>query len=249
MSDRAEPERWGAKAMIEEANDKARQGWARLAGFLLVFTNVTAMFAFWVRGEAIVGNDAARTAANMAASEGFFRLGLAFDLVTVVGLIPLVVGLYVVLKPIGRNLALLAAAWRLIESGILAGLTFASFTALTLLGGGSYIRTLDPGQVQDLIYTLLRVHTWGFQVAFLFLGLGQTLFSYLWWKSRFIPRWLAGLGIVASSIMTVVALGIIIWPGLYSLVTMAYMAPMGIYEIVLGLWLLILGIGPAPSAQ
>lgn len=99
------------------------------------------------------------------------------------------------------------------------------------------------------IYTLRRVHTWGFQVVFLFLGLGQTLFSYLSWRSRFIPRWLAGLGIVASSIMTVVALGIIIWPRLYSLVTMAYMAPMGIYEIVLGLWLLILGIRPVPSAQ
>ena len=38
------------------------------------------------------------------------------------------------------------------------------------------------------------------------------------------------------------ALGILVWPPLYRIVTMAYMAPMGLYEIGLGLWLAIRGI-------
>ena len=235
--------------MIEDASFKTRQAWARVTGLLLLLTNGTAMYAVSTRGAFIERNDASQTAANIMASESFVRVGLAFDLLTIAGVIPLVVGLYVVLKPIARDLALLATCWRLIENSILAGITFASFTALTLLGGGSYMRALEPQQVHDLVYTLLRVHSWGFQVGFLFLGLGQALFSWLWWKSRYIPRWLAGLGIFASSVMAAMAVGIIVWPGLYSLVTMAYMAPMGLYEIGLGFWLLIRGIREPAAAR
>jgi hypothetical protein len=228
--------------MANVAGDQVRQTWARATGLMLLLTNGTAMYAVWARGTFVAADDPARTAANMAADESFVRIGLAFDLITIAGVIPLVVGLYVVLKPAGRGLALLALCWRLIENSVLAALTFASFAAVTLLGGNAFIGGLDPAQVNDLIYALLKVHIWGFQFGFLFLGLGQAAFSYLWWKSRYIPRWLAGLGMAASALMAVMALGIIAWPSLYTLVTMAYMAPMGLYEIGLGFWLLVRGI-------
>jgi hypothetical protein len=189
-------------------------------------------------------DDPARTAANMAVSESFVRIGLAADLVTIAGTVALVAGLYLVLKPVGRGFALLALCWRLVENSVLAALTFASFAAVTLLEGGTFLRALDPAQVGDLVYALLKVQIWGFQFGFLFLGLGQAAFSYLWWKSRYVPGWLAGLGMAASSIMAVMALGIIARPGLYALLGMAYMAPMGLYEIGLGFWLLIRGIRP-----
>lgn len=228
--------------MIGTAEDAARRRWARWTGLLLVLTNVTAMFAVGTRAGFIAALDPAQTAANVAGSETLFRVGLAFDLLTIAGVIPLVAGLYIVLRSVGPNLALLATLWRLIENAVLAVLAFASFTALTLLSGADFMRALDPRSAADLAYALLRVHSWGFQVGFLFLGLGQTAFSLLWWQSHYVPRWLAGLGVVASSIMTAMAIGIIVWPPLYGVVTMAYMAPMGLYEIGLGLWLLAAGI-------
>lgn len=228
--------------MTERTDDHARQIWARWTGLLLLLTNGTAIFAVTTRGGFTARDDSVQTAANIADSETFFRVGLAFDLLTIAGVIPLVVGLYVVLRPVSPNLALLATAWRMIENAVLAMLTFASFTALALIGGGDYVRALAPGQTHDLVYALVRVHAWGFQVGFLFLGLGQIVFSYLWWRSRYVPRWLAGLGMFGSSVLAAMALGIIVWPPLYAMVTMAYMAPMGLYEIGLGLWLLILGI-------
>lgn len=235
--------------MMTESSDRVRELWARWVGLLLVATNATAMFAVWERGSFVASRDAAQTAANIAGSETMFRLGLAFDLLTIAGVIPLVAGLYIVLKPVGRELALLGMLWRVVENAILAMLTFASFTALALLGGGDFMRALAPQAAHDLVYALIRVHSWGFQVGFLFLGLGQIVFSLLWWRSRYVPRWLAGLGIVASSIMVAMALGIIVWPPLYGIVTMAYMAPMGLYEIGLGLWLLIRGIRlPDPAS-
>ena len=243
MIDRAD-EMTGAPAhrAVDDADPSSRQRWARLAGFLYLATNATAIFAFSVSGQFIVRNDPMQTAANIAASESLFRIAVAGELVTIAGVVALIVALYVVLKQVGRNLALLAAFWRLMENCILAVLTFTSFTALALLGGGNYLQPMDAQQSQGLMFTLLRVHSYGFQVGFLFLGLGSALFSYLWLKSRYIPRWLAVLGLFASLVMAVVALGIIVWPGLYGVVTMAYMAPMGIYEIGLGLWLLVKGI-------
>lgn len=228
--------------MINEVSDSTRQAWARLTGLMLLLTNFTAMFGFWVRSQFIVRNDAAATVANMTASETFVRAGLVAELVTIAGVIPLVVGLYVVLRPVGPTLAVLALAWRLIENALIAALVLASLTALALIGGSGYLRAISGAQVEDLVYTLIRVHGSGFQLGFFFLGLGQALFSWLWWKSRYVPRWLAGLGLVASSVMAVMAIGIIIWAPLYSLVTMAYMAPMGVYELGLGLWLLVRGI-------
>ncbi len=228
--------------MISEVSDTTRQRWARLTGLMLVLTNFTAMFGFWVRGQFVSRNEAAVTAANMAASETFVRAGLAAELITIAGVVPLIVGLYVVLKPIGPTLAMLALSWRVIENALLAGLVFASLGALTLIGGGDYLRALGGAQVSDIAYTLVRVHSGGFQVGFFFLGLGQALFSWLWWTSRYVPRWLGGLGLFASSLMAAMALAIIIWPPLFGLVTMAYMAPMGVYELGLGLWLLVRGI-------
>lgn len=220
----------------------SRQAWARWTGFLLVATNATAMFAVFTRGSFVAPRDPAQTAANIAGGEMLFRLGLTFELLTVAGVIPLLAGLYVVLKPVNARLAVLGAAWRLIENALLAVLPLASFTALVLIGGGDFMRSLDRAAAGDLAYALLRVHGQSFQAGFLFLGLGQIVFSLLWWRSRYVPRWLAGLGIAGSAIMTAMAIGILIWPPLYGRVGMAYMAPMGAYEIALGLWLLIRGI-------
>ena len=224
------------------AIDQARQRWARTVGLMLVLTNLTAIYAISTRNGFVVRNDAAATAANIVAQETLFRTGLVFDLLTIAGVIPLVAGLYIVLRPVNRNLALLALLWRLIENAVLAMLTFASFTALILVTGADFVRNLQPGQLSDVAYALVRVHSWGFQVGFLFLGLGQLVFTWLWWQSRYIPRWLAGLGLLGSTLLAAMAIAIIVWPPVYGMVTMAYMAPMGLYEILLGLWLLVRGL-------
>jgi hypothetical protein len=227
---------------LDDADRISRERWARLAGFLYLATNATAIYGFAVSGPFISRNDPTQTAANIAASETLFRSAVAAELVTVAGVIALIVALYVVLKPVDRNLALLGAFWRLMENCILAGITFTSLTALALMRGATYLQPMDAQQSHGLMFTLLRVHSYGFQVGFLFLGLGSALFSYLWLKSRYIPRWLALLGMFASLLMAVVALGIVLWPPLFGLVTMAYMAPMAVFEIGLGVWLLVKGI-------
>jgi hypothetical protein len=214
-----------------------RNAAARLAGFLYLLTNATAMFAFYARGKIMVGGDALKTAGNIAASELLFRAGILMELVTVILVLLLVWALYVVLEPINKNVALLAVFWRLAENFVLAVIILAEFAALTILQKPSF----DPRQLQTLWSALLQTYAAGFNIGFAFLGIGSAVFSCLWLKSRYIPRVLAGWGIFASTTIAAFSVAIMLVPRVAS-VGMAYMLPMGVYEFGLGLWLLFKGI-------
>src|SRR5437899_993041 len=97
-------------AALTNRFEPAQHTAAKVAGFLYLFTMVTATFAeFYARGRLIVSSDAVQTAKNIAASERLFRLGTVSNLITFASVVILLLALYVVLKPINRNLALLAA--------------------------------------------------------------------------------------------------------------------------------------------
>jgi hypothetical protein len=216
---------------------------ARIVGFLYLFTNATAIVAFSIRGKLIVSRDAAQTSANLVASEGMFRFGIAMEILTVVAVIVLVWGLYVILKSIDRNVVWLATFLRLAENFFLAFVTIQELTAIAILKGAATTAGLDRQSFNQLSYTFLHVYGDAFNIGFVFLGFGSAVFSYLWWKARYIPRLLAGWGIFASLLMALVSLAIIAYPDLAKL-GLIHMMPMGLYEFGLGLWLLIRGIRP-----
>src|SRR6185369_12231211 len=69
---------------------------------------------FVLRAGLFVNGDLAETVRRIAAAEGRFRLSIAFDLVYCSGVVVLLAALYVVLGPVNRILALVAAAWKLV---------------------------------------------------------------------------------------------------------------------------------------
>lgn len=236
-------------AIVPNDTSRAQHFAAKVVGFFYLFTNATAIVAFIIRGKLIVMRDAAQTGANIVASERVFRTGIAFELITVAGVLVLLWGLYVVLKPVDRNLVWLGGFLRLAENMMLAFITLLEFTMLAFLKG-SYMQAFTPAQGQALAYSFLRVYADSFNVGFFFLGLGSAVFSYLWWKARYIPRALAGLGIVSSLIMALMSVIIIVFPTVARL-GITYMLPMGLYEFGLGFWLLFKGIRlpDSPRAQ
>jgi hypothetical protein len=214
---------------------------ARIVGFLYLFTNATAIVAFIARDKVIVLRNATQTAANLVASEGLFRFGIGTEIVTVIGVIILVWGLFVILKSVDRDVAWLATFFRLAENFFLAFVTIQELTALAVLKAAGMAQGFNPQQLHGLSYSFLSVYINAFNIGFVFLGIGSAVFSYLWWKSGYIPRLLAGWGIFASLLIAVVSLAIIFVPSLAKL-GLIHMMPMGLYEIGLGFWLLIRGI-------
>jgi hypothetical protein len=225
------------------AIEPAQHTAAKVVGVLYLSTMVTANFAeFYARGRLIVSGDAVQTARNIAASERLFRLGTVGNLITFAGVVPLVWALYVVLKPVNRNVALLAAFWRLAECSIFALITLNDFVVLRLLSGARYLRAFETPQLQALAYTFVGVHDAGYLIGLVFFGLGSTVFGYLWLKSRYIPRGLAALGIFSSLVVAIVTLAIMVFPSLAAVVIPIYFAPIFVFEVGLGVWLLVKGI-------
>jgi hypothetical protein len=229
---------------VDESQRKA----ARVAGFMYLLTMVTANFAeFYVRGQLIVPGDAVQTARNIAASGQLFRLGIASDLVTFASDVMLVVALYAVFKPVNRNLALIAAFWWLVECSVAAATVANDFAAVLLLRGADSLRALNAEQGQALARLLISMDAGGNRVAALFFGLGSTLFCYLWFKSRYVPRVLAAWGVLASLVPAIVPLATIVFPALVDarLRRARSGVPIVIFEIAVGVWLLVKGIqGP-----
>ena len=231
---------------IDESQRKA----ARLVGFSYLFALPPAIFAeFYVRAQLIASGNAAQTARNIMAHERLFRLGTASNLTVFAIDVVLIIALYVVLMPVNRSLALLAAGWGLIETATLVFVTLSDFDVLRILSGADYLHAFEATQLQALARLSLSAHADAYNVGLVLAGLRSTAFCYIWFTSRFIPRALAAWGMFASFLMGASAFSFIIVPELAKVVPVEiYGAPIFFFELTMGLWLLLRGLRPFGAA-
>src|SRR5258708_35304969 len=85
------------------------QVYARIGGILYLLIIIAgALGEIFIRGKLIVSGDAISTANNILTSQSLWRMGIAGDLLMHLFDIPLMLVFYVLLKPVNKNLALLA---------------------------------------------------------------------------------------------------------------------------------------------
>ena len=178
------------------------------------------------------------------ANELLFRLGITIELILSVGLIVLGLALYIVLKPVNKNLALLALLLKLVEATIAASIVLVSFIVLQVLNGDGSIATFTPEQLQVPVGLILNAHTAVFSIPMVFLGLDMMVFSYLFFKSKYIPRVLAGFGILSFALIFIHALISILAPqnAMMPIIQIIFWIPSGLFEIIIGIWLLSKGL-------
>jgi hypothetical protein len=221
---------------IDDSQRKA----AKVVGFAYLFALVPAIFAeFYARGHLIVFDNAAQTAQNIVEHERLFRFGIASNLTVFAIDIALITALYVVLKPVNRMLALLAASWGLIETAILVVVTLNDLDTLRILSGADYLKAFGAGQLQAMARLSIGAHDATYNIGLVFAGLRSTAFCYLWFKSGYIPKVLAAWGVFASSLMGAFAFSFIIFPGLRKVVPVEiYGGLIFVFELTMGFWLL-----------
>lgn len=237
--------------MIIGPIDDSQRKAARVVGFTYLFAMATAVFAeFYVRGTLIVADNAAETARNIMAHERLFRLGIASNLVTFAADVVLLTALYVVLKRVNQNLALLAAFWRLMETFVLAVSTLHDFDVLRVLSPSGYLQVFETERLQALARLSVGAHGSDYNVGLFFFGFGSTVFCYLWFKSGYVPKILAGWGVFSSILVGISAFALIAFPDAGKTVaTGYYAAPIMIFEIAMGFWLLLKGLPPSGRPQ
>jgi hypothetical protein len=213
----------------------------RIAGALYLVTMATGVFGFAVRSSLFVSGDVTATAQNILAAEALFRVSIVTDMMTLSGVIMLAWGLYVLLRPVSRDLAVLGMSFRIAENAVLCGVTVAGLIALGSLESAVYQAAWEPGELHALARLVLSAYGHGYVLAFVFLGLGSTVFAWLLLKSGYVPKLLAGWGVGASLGLALGSCAIVVFPAASQLLQIASQAPMGVYEVGLGSWLLFRG--------
>ena len=220
----------------------------RRAGLLYLLLMGAPLRLVYIPAKLFVPGDAAATANNIVNHQGLFRLGIAVDLFASVVVIFLSLAFYDLFKKVDRKLAVLVV----ILGGILpAAINFVNagsdLVALTLArGGGGLLRTnvlfvFDQPQRAALVMLFLHLHNQVIVVAQIFWGLWLLPLAMLVYHSRFLPRfvgvWLAfdGLAYVAMSMIG-------IFVPQYEQRAFNYFMPALLGELVLMLWLLVMGV-------
>jgi Domain of unknown function (DUF4386) len=195
---------------VEESQRKA----ARAAGlaFLISFA-LLAYGEFGIRrsllsGDPILGFvNAAETSRSILEQPSLFRLNIVLVLSWCVGMTVVLAAFYVILRPFGRTIALVAAVSHGLFVGAWALGAARLLETLRLLNGIGELRTFTEDQWQALASIPLSLFWDHYYIGLLFWAVSTTLFSYLWLKSGLIPRALAVFGIVSGALATVTALG------------------------------------------
>lgn len=213
---------------------------AHLAGLTYLVAGVGTFFGFLCAP--LVGADSATLAKLVTVSEARFRFGIASDLVCNVLNVLLVVLLYDLLKRVHQLQAVLMAVLLLVSVPISFVITVVDVAARELLQGGEAFATFGPDQLEALGMLLLRMHVHGVYAVEVFWGLWLVPLGLLVFRSRFLPRTLGVLVIVAGVAYTAHSLVSVLVPeqrtATYEIATMVGR----IGEILLILWLTIRGL-------
>jgi hypothetical protein len=217
--------------------------YARVAGVAyLVIMGVAMLYGGLVESKLIVsGNDVA-TANNILVHQSLFRLGIVLVLMIYVSVVVASWALYVILRTVDENLALLALLFRSAEAIVGGATVLTSFAALYVLAGNGPSNPFEPQQLQALAGRLIDVRTAGLDIVLILIGIGATVFCYLLFKSKYIPRPLAAWGIFTYLSMLSLGLVSILFPNHPLLLETVLYGVGGSFEFVFGLWLLFKGI-------
>ncbi len=156
------------------------------------------MFAFFAGGRFVVAGDAVGTAANITGHESLYRLAAAANLIATSCYLAVTLLVYVLLKPVNRNVSLLGAFFSLVGCGMgaVSGLLF--LAPVHLLGGAHYLSVFTAEQLQAQALAFLTLSLQANDIGLVFFGLHVLSIGYLIRRSNFLPRILGTLLVVTS---------------------------------------------------
>jgi hypothetical protein len=225
---------------LEERSPEATRRLARLAGAVYLALGLATTVGFY--HAPLVQGDLSALARALATSDIRFRIGIVTDLLSTLLSIPLALLLYRLLKPVDKIHAFLMALLLILAVPISFVVEFNYVAAQWLLSGAQVVAALASAQREALGMLFLRLHTHGVLAVEIFWGLWLVPFGLLVMRSRFLPRVLGILLIIAGGAYVAHSITSLLLGGqrimLYERVTMVARAA-GEFPIIL--WLLIKG--------
>ena len=231
---------------------KSYRGNAIAAGVLFILCSAASILSIVPLG-ATVG--APVNFATLAGSANAVVMTALIEFVWAASGMGIAIALYPVLRRFSPTLALGSVVARVVENVVILIGTLSLLTMLTVSQQAA--GSAAPSSFQVTGDALVAVREWASAdfVAGLAFVVGTFMYNYVMYRSRLVPRWLSGWGLVGA-VLTLVA---IVYAGFtqdfgFTTVNSVLMAPIGLQEMVLAVWLIAKGFNPssarsiAPSA-
>ena len=194
--------------------------------------------------------DAANFLTDVSVKQNQVRIEVFLALIAAFACAGIAIWLYPVLKKHNEALALGSVGFRIIESvlSILGAICLVSLLPLSQeyvkagASSASYFQTLGTSLfgAQGMILNIRLIP----------FCIGALMYYYIFYKSKLIPRWLSGWGLIAI-IMNLVSALLVLF-GLidhFSTAQVILSVPIGLQEMVLAVWLIVKGFNPSAIAS
>jgi hypothetical protein len=221
---------------------------ARVAGGCYV-VYILAMVLADVLGH-IGRGDAQQIEQAIATNVWSFRLGLVVAFLSALLFLATAWSLYVLLRPVNQNLALLFLLLNTVGVGIQCASMLPLVFALQLGDGASGMQAFSAVQLEGLTYLAINTYRTGFVTAQLFFSTWLFPLGYLVYKSEALPRVLGVLLLLDGVAVMIWFLQALLLPD-YHAIIIPGLAVSFVAEVGLALWLLIKGVAvptrPTPA--
>jgi len=207
-----------------------------IVGVLFIIGTVSGILSAVFTGSILAAPD---YLVQVAANEMQMVTGAFFILLMGLSLAMVPVMMYPLFKKQNGALALGAVVFR----GPLEAATYILMVVswlLLIVVSRESANAADASSFQALGAVLLRANDMINPVLEIVFSLGAVMFYTLFYQTRFIPRWLSGWGLVGAVVY--LAAGVL---AMFGTNLEFLLAPLGLQEMVMALWLIIKGFNPS----
>ncbi|MFZ3590563.1 DUF4386 domain-containing protein [Bacillus sp. DJP31] len=228
--------------LVRERTDQRKS--ALIAGTSLIIMTLAASFSYgFAHGSLVVHGNVSATFNNILSSTILFKAEIFGWLIILICDIVVAWAFFIFMKPLSKNLSLLAAWLRLTYATIL-GLAILNLVVVMLLTNGSnYLSAFDTDQLQAQVMLFLEAFEVIWSIGLIIFGVHLFVVGYVASKSESIPKIISILLLVASIgyILTHLCKTFLPQYDAFMLLDFVFILPMIVGELGFGLWLLFRG--------
>jgi len=214
---------------------------AIIVGVLFITATVTSILGGLLIASVI---DSPDDLLNVSGNENQMIVGSLLVLVDAISVVFIAIMMFPILKKHNEGLAPGYVGLRILEAVVFIVGVISILSLLTL--SQKYVEgTLDASNFQALGTLLLGVYDWSWVVGpLIFFALSTLPFYYLLYKSKLIPQWLSGWGLIGGILVTLFGL-----LSMFGISPAILAGPIAVQEMVLAIWLIVKGFNPSVIAS
>ncbi|MEW9053034.1 MAG: DUF4386 domain-containing protein [Neobacillus sp.] len=220
---------------------------SKIVGILFILAAVTAVIGLNLYDPILNGPDYLRKGSEHANQ---VIVGAVMELILVVSVVGTATAMFPLLRKYNETIALWHVCFRFLEAIIITVGVISVLSLLTLSQEFVAAGAPDPSSYHSSGIILKAIHDWTFLLGPLFmLGINTVMYSYIFYKTRLVPRFISLLGMTGA--LSVFVCSFFVMFGIFPQISFwgAILAvPVAAYEMILAVWLIVKGFNEKAMA-